>query len=95
MHKAVLDTTVLASGFLKPVAGGVAHELLRLAERKVFVQYISPSIIEELAEALLRPSRNRRRYKYDDAAVADFCDGLKRFATLVTNGAKVRVCSRS
>jgi putative PIN family toxin of toxin-antitoxin system len=91
MPKAVLDTTVLVSGFLKPIEGGVAHELLRLAQKGAFAQYISKSILDELAAALLRPGRNRRRYQYPDAAVAEFCRGLGRFASLVTDIPEVRI----
>ena len=91
MHKAVLDTTVLVSGFLKQVEGGVTYELLLLAKEGAFEQYISDYILEELAEVLLRSGRNRRRYHYPDSAVVDLCQGLARFATLVTDVPDVQI----
>ena len=91
MRKAVLDTTVLVSGFLKQVEGGVAHQLLLFARQGAFEQYISDYILEELAEVLLRPGRTRQRYQYPDSAVVEFCQGLTRFATLVTDVPEVRI----
>jgi putative PIN family toxin of toxin-antitoxin system len=91
MPKAVLGTTVLVSGFLKQIEGGVAYELLLRAKEGAFEQYISESILEELAEVLLRPGRIRRRYRYPDAAVVDFCQGLRRFASLVTDVPEVQI----
>jgi uncharacterized protein len=90
MPKAVLDTTVLVSGFLKRVNGGVSDELLRFAKQGAFEHYISDDILEELAEVLLRQGRNRRRYQYPDSAVVEFCQGVARFATVVSDVPEVR-----
>jgi uncharacterized protein len=56
----------------------------------VFEHYISDDILEELAEVLRRPGRNRRRYQYPDSAVVEFCQGLARFATMVSDVPEVR-----
>jgi putative PIN family toxin of toxin-antitoxin system len=91
MRKVVLDTTVLVSAFLKPVKEGVAHQILRFAKESAFELFISDYILQELAEVLLRPGRNRRRYQYPDSEVVEFCKGLARFATLVTNVADIKI----
>jgi predicted nucleic acid-binding protein len=62
MLKVVIDTTVMVSGFLKRVEGGVADELLRFAKQGAFEHCISDDILEELTEVLRRQGRNRRRY---------------------------------
>jgi predicted nucleic acid-binding protein len=61
MLKAVIDTTVLVSAFLRFVPGGASHDLLRFADEGVFDLYLSESILEETARALLESARNRRR----------------------------------
>lgn len=90
MLKVVIDTTVMVSGFLKRVDGGIADELLRFAKQGAFEHCISDDILEELTEVLLRQGRNRRRYQYPDSAVVEFCQGLARFATVVSDVPEVR-----
>lgn len=83
MPSAVLDSTVLVSAFLKPVPGGVSFDLLRFAERGSFDLVLSEDILEETARVLLTSERNRRRYKYPDDAVTQYCHNLERFAAVV------------
>jgi uncharacterized protein len=85
MLKVVIDATVMVSGFLKRVDGGVANELLRFAKQGAFEHCISDDILEKLAEERLRQGRNRRCYQYPDSAVVEFCQGLARFATVVSD----------
>jgi putative PIN family toxin of toxin-antitoxin system len=81
MVKAVLDSTVLVSAFLKPVSGGVSFELLRFAKQGAFDLCLSNDILEETAGVLLREGRMRKRCAYPDSAVVEFC---KETATLST-----------
>ena len=52
VHHAVLDTNVLVSGIL---FGGKPREVLRLAIAGVIAAYLSPSMLRELREVLVRP----------------------------------------
>jgi putative PIN family toxin of toxin-antitoxin system len=61
-----------------------------VAKKRAFRDYISDDILEELAEVLLRQGRNRRRYQYPDSAVVEFCQGLARFATVVSDVPEIR-----
>jgi len=51
MPKAVLDTTVLVSAFLRRLQGGASFELLRLVEEGAFELYTSNEILAEVAES--------------------------------------------
>jgi putative PIN family toxin of toxin-antitoxin system len=75
----VLDTTVLVSAFLRPVAGGASFEVLRFAREGKFELFLSAAILDEVADTLLTHERLRRRYRYPDAAVEEYCHGLGRF----------------
>lgn len=85
MVKAVLDTTVLVSAFLNPDREGVSYELLRCGEIGAFDLFISEEILQELQDALLNRKSIRRHYIYPDNRVLAYCQGLKRFATVVSN----------
>jgi putative PIN family toxin of toxin-antitoxin system len=85
MLKAVVDTTVLVSAFLRFVPGGASHDLLRFADEGSFELLLSEGILEETARALLESARNRRLYAYSDEDVIEYCQGLMRYATLVTD----------
>ncbi len=50
--KVVCDTNVLVSGIL---FGGHARDILQLASRGTISNYISPDILQEIEEVLLRP----------------------------------------
>lgn len=72
MPKAVIDTTVLVSAFLKLNQGGVSSELLHFAEQGRFDLYLSQGILDELRRVLLTKQHMRSRYQYPDSAVIDF-----------------------
>ena|SRR5713101_1238125 len=86
MPKAVLDTTVLVSAFLRFVPGGASHDLLRFADKGAFELFL-----EETAQALVQSERSKRLYSYSDDNVIEYCQGLSRFATLVTDLPEVKV----
>lgn len=52
VHHVILDTNVLISGIL---FGGKPREVLRLAIAGVIAAYLSPSMLRELREVLVRP----------------------------------------
>ena len=91
MAKAVLDTTVLVSAFLKPVSGGVSFDLLRFAEQGSFDLCLSNDILEETARVLLREGRMRKRYAYPDSAVVEFCRNVATLSTIVDNLPEVSI----
>ena len=66
MIRAVFDTTVLISAFLRP--GGVSDELLTLAGKE-FAFLLSAPIIAETRRKLLTSPKIRKRYHYPDEAV--------------------------
>src|SRR5262245_50895436 len=94
MLRAVLDTTVLVSAFLRFVPGGASHDLLKLADDGKFELFLSEGILEETAQALLKSERNRRLYSYSEEHVIEYCQGLTRLGTLVTDLPDVRVVLR-
>ena len=71
MPKAVIDTTVLVSAFLRLNVGGVSAELLHFAERGSFALFLSLQILDELKRVLLTKRHLRARYQYDDAAALE------------------------
>ena len=85
MHKALLDTTVLVSAFLKPVPEGPAFRLLALARDDAFELYLSDDILAETSDVLLNRKHLRKRYKYPDSAVDQFCKGLADLAVAVVS----------
>jgi putative PIN family toxin of toxin-antitoxin system len=93
MPRAVIDSTVLISAFL--TQRGVSGELLRSARSGAFLLYLSEAILEETQGVLLDDERrHRRRYRYPDTQVTAFVDGLRDFATLVSNLPQVTVVIR-
>ena len=83
MPRAVIDTTVLVSAFLRPRAGGASFDLLHLAATGAFELVLSEDILEETARVLLTRPHLRRRYDYPDDAIVTYCKGLATIATLV------------
>jgi predicted nucleic acid-binding protein len=82
MPKAVLDSTVLVSAFLRHAPGGVSFDLLQFAERGLFDLCISDEILEEVSDTLISRGHLRRRYKYSDAAVTEFCKSIAQLAVM-------------
>src|SRR4051812_530417 len=82
MPRAVLDSSVLVSAFLKPAS--VPAQLLGRAREGAFSLHLSSYIVEETAVALLRP-RNLGRYGYVPEEVGRFCRDLVAVARMVTD----------
>jgi len=91
MLKAVLDTTVLVSAFLRHHPGGASFDLLTLADAGAFEFYLSDEILEETAGVLLRAGRIRERYVYTDNQVVEYCQDLGRLAQVVDDVPVVRI----
>jgi putative PIN family toxin of toxin-antitoxin system len=81
MPSAVLDSTVLVSGFLTP--GGAADALLDQAAGR-FLGMLAEAIVAETARVLLERSHIRQRYPYTDADVQTYLQGLRQAAVLVS-----------
>jgi putative PIN family toxin of toxin-antitoxin system len=91
MTKVVLDTGVLVSALLNPIIGGASFDLLRFAKEGRFALHLSPGIIEETARVLVTRQRLRRRYRYSDRDVAEFCSDLLAVAAIETKLPDVRM----
>jgi putative PIN family toxin of toxin-antitoxin system len=83
MVRAVLDSSVLVSAFLTP--RGVAADATRAGAKGVFVACLSPPILAETAEALLRNLKLQTHYGFDSADVEEFCDDLAASAEMVAD----------
>ena len=81
MRRAVFDSTVLVSAFLRP--GGVSDELLALAAEGHFALVLSPEIITETWRKLLTSTRLRARYQYTDERAHSFARGLLRISEII------------
>jgi putative PIN family toxin of toxin-antitoxin system len=78
MTRAVFDTTVLISAFLRP--GGLADELLMLAAEGQFELVLSSSIIIEAWRKLISGEHIRARYPFSDERVHLFCLSLNQIS---------------
>jgi putative PIN family toxin of toxin-antitoxin system len=85
MYKAVLDTTVLVAAMLRPEPGGVSIELLRRAAEGEYELYLSDDILEETAATLMGSERNRRRYKYSDENIVEYCEWLAHIGAVISD----------
>ena len=65
MARAVLDTNVLVSAFIRP-AGPPGRLLVELATREAFELVLSESIVDELRRALRYPAVRKRLLLSDD-----------------------------
>ena len=93
MPSTVLDSTVLISAFL--AQGGVSNELLRHAREGAFLLYLSEEILDEAQGVLIdEERRHRQRYHYPNEEAINFIEGLRVFATLVTDLPPVAVVIR-
>jgi uncharacterized protein len=91
MLRAVLDSSVLVSGFL--TEGGTTAALLSRYRQGAFASCSSPWIIEETERALLRP-RNINRYRYRPEDVRQFLDGLAGSAQIFPISPEVPAVTR-
>jgi uncharacterized protein len=78
MRRAVFDTTVLISAFLRP--GGLADELLTLAAEGQFELVLSSAIIIETWRKLVSSDHIRARYPFSDERVHIFCLSLSQIS---------------
>jgi len=93
MPTAVLDSTVLVSAFLTP--RGVSAILLRHVHEGAFSLFLSHEILDETANVLLDDQRRlHRRYRYPEASVHLFIDGLRDLVPVVTDLPSVTVVAR-
>lgn len=90
--KAVLDTTVLISAFLKP--GGLSDEIINFAELELFEFISSDEILEEARFSLLEKNHIRQRYIYTDERVLEFMATLEGICTKVINPPPISVIQR-
>src|SRR5215213_8989404 len=81
MRRAVFDTTVLISAFLRP--GGLADELLTLAAEGRFELVLSSAIIIETWRTLVSSDHIRARYPFSDERVHIFCLSLSQISAEV------------
>jgi putative PIN family toxin of toxin-antitoxin system len=81
MRRAVFDTTVLISAFLRP--GGLADELLTLAGEGRFELVLSSAIIIETWRKLVSSDHIRARYSFSDERVHIFCLSLSQISAEV------------
>jgi putative PIN family toxin of toxin-antitoxin system len=88
MHRAVLDSSVLISGFL--TRGGVPDQVLDAVERGDFTLCLSGEILAETASVLLRAPKLQARYGFDSAAAEAFCDGLAAMAEITASLPKLQ-----
>ena len=79
MTRAVLDSSVLVSAFLKP--DSVPAMLLARAREGAFLLCLSSYIVEETASVLSRP-RSRLGWSFRPEEIARFCHGLMAVAEI-------------
>src|SRR3954465_12155907 len=82
MTRAVLDSSVLVSAFLKP--GSLPATLLARAREGAFSLVLSTYLLEETATVLVRP-KNLGRYGYSGDEVGRFCRSLVAVAGMVND----------
>src|SRR5919112_5033700 len=81
MKRAVFDTTVLISAFIRP--DGLADELLTLAAEGRFELVLSSAIIIETWRTLVSSDHIRARYPFSDERVHIFCLSLSQISVEV------------
>jgi uncharacterized protein len=81
MRRAVFDTTVLISAFLRP--RGLTDELLTLAAGGRFELVLSSAIIIETWRKLVSSDRIRARYPFSDERAHIFCLSLSQISVEV------------
>ena len=86
MRRAVFDTTVLISAFIRP--GGLADELLTLAAEGRFELVLSSAIIIETWRKLVSSDHIRARYPFSDERVHIFCLSLSQISADVLRSTK-------
>lgn len=84
MIKVVFDTNFLVSAFLtRSHRGGVSTELLRFVEGGLLQLYLSPDLIAEVLETLVRNPRTQANYRYTPQMAEQFCSDVLDLATVI------------
>lgn len=91
MRKAVLDSTVLVSAFLRK--GGAAYELLRQASTGAFAPCLADEILEEVNRVLRYP-RLRRKARYEDEDIFQYVSLLRAVSQMISPLPQLRVVIR-
>ena len=78
MRRAVFDTTILISAFLR--LGGLADELLTLAGEGKYELVLTSAIIIETWRKLVSSDHIRARYPFSDERVHIFCLSLSQIS---------------
>ena len=89
MIRAVLDTSILVSAFLKH--SGVNAKVLQQAKDR-FQLHLSEDILEETSRVLLTYERIRKKYMYSDNEARDYLETLRIVAErVITVVPRIRV----
>jgi len=92
MLKAILDTSILVSAFLKHE--GINAKVL-LGGQGRYELYLSEDILEETRHVLLTYERIRKKYHYTDDEVLDYIETLRVVASeVVKKLPKIKVIER-
>jgi len=91
MRKAVLDSTVLVSAFLKK--GGVSYTLLRQAFEGAFVPCFADAILDEV-DKVLRYPRIRKKNRYTDEEIRKYVSLLGTVGQMISSLPRLRVVIR-
>lgn len=81
--RAVLDSSVLVSAFLTP--RGTCADVLRAAERDVFLLCVSADLLADMTRPLLSRPKLQASYRYDRSKVAAFCERIRVAAESLTD----------
>jgi putative PIN family toxin of toxin-antitoxin system len=94
-RRVVLDSVILISAFITEHKHGLSAELLRLATAGRLDVYASEAILAETKRVLLEDRRHlRRRYRYSEGEVEQWCEALSELVLMVTDPPAVRVVER-
>jgi len=80
MLKAVLDTSILVSAFLRQ--DGINARVLDRG-KEIYHLYLSEEILEEITRVLFTYERIRKKYRYSDEEVREYLEALIITATRV------------
>ena len=80
MLKAVLDTSILVSAFLRQ--DGINARVLDRG-KEIYHLYLSEEILEEITRVLFTYERIRKKYRYSDEDVREYLEALIITATRV------------
>ena len=92
MRKAVLDSAVLVSAFLR--RNGIAHHIVLRAQAGEFLIVLAEEILKETARVLLTYKRIRNRYRYPDEQVHTYLSDLRAVSLVITSLPAIRVVIR-